>query len=58
MPRTIIPLNEGWTFSLDGTNFTPVSIPHDWCIERPVDVYKRQPYSRPIYVWAYVDLEP
>ena len=37
MPRTIIPLNEGWTFSLDGANFTLVSIPHDWCIERPVD---------------------
>lgn len=37
MPRTIIPLHGGWTFSLDGQHFSPVSIPHDWCIERPVD---------------------
>ncbi|MGN0775319.1 MAG: hypothetical protein ACI4MM_01455 [Candidatus Ventricola sp.] len=37
MPRTIILLDDGWTFSLDGQRFSPVSIPHDWCIERPVD---------------------
>lgn len=37
MPRTVIPLNSGWTFSLDGQHYEPVSIPHDWCIERPVD---------------------
>lgn len=37
MARRIIPLNDGWTFSLDGQSFAPVSIPHDWCIGRPAD---------------------
>lgn len=37
MPRTILPVSTGWTFSLDGVHFSPVSIPHDWCIERPID---------------------
>lgn len=37
MPREIFPLSSGWTFSLDAVHFTPVNLPHDWCIERPID---------------------
>ena len=31
------PLNSGWEFSRDGTNWQSVNIPHDWAISGPFD---------------------
>ena len=41
MERVIFPLQEGWLFALnkeqpEKKDFTPVSIPHDWAIGRPI----------------------
>ena len=35
--RKEIILNDGWQFSRDSVNWTPVSVPHDWAIDGPFD---------------------
>ena len=35
--RKEIILNEGWQFSRDSVNWTPVTVPHDWAIGGPFD---------------------
>ncbi len=34
---TTRPLGDGWTFSRDGADWTPVRVPHDWAIQGPFD---------------------
>lgn len=35
--RKEIILNDGWQFSRDSVNWSPVSLPHDWAIDGPFD---------------------
>lgn len=35
--RTITTLSDNWDFSRDGTNWTQVTVPHDWAISGPFD---------------------
>ena len=34
-------LSEGWQFSLDGSSWRTVSVPHDWAIEGPFDTVSK-----------------
>ena len=33
-------LNDGWEFALDGSDFAPVALPHDWLIHDTENLYK------------------